>query len=321
MSYRSKLFSLGLIAAVAARGADQTATLRIAGDPAVSSVVQYWVEGYQRLHPDVTITTHLSGTDTGMAALYTGTADLTLMGRSPYPIEIQAFEWVFKYKPAQIPVMSGSLDRDGASPALVLVVNSGNPLVSLGLDQLARVFGGDPTATAPKTWGDLGLGGAWKDRPVHLYMPDAMSGTGRFFRHVVLADGRMMNWDQITEFTDAGDASANHQVASAVAADPDGLGVSSMEGLPAAVRAVAIGSKGGAPAELATRETVVDRTYLFSRSVIACFNRAAGKRVPPPVADFLNYVLGEAGQGTVAATGGFLPLEPAYRSAQQAALR
>ena len=113
--------------------ASVSGTLHLSGNPAMTAVVQQWVKGFKRVQPKVDVVLHLTGTDTGIAALYTGKAELALMGREPYPIEIQAFEWVFRYKPTQLRIMTGSLDRHVGQVAgpCGCIVNRRNPLTRL----------------------------------------------------------------------------------------------------------------------------------------------------------------------------------------------
>lgn len=290
--------------------------LRIAGNPEMTGVVARWTAAIQQEHPGVRIETHLTGSDTGMAALYTGKADLALLGRTPTPSEIQAFEWIFHYQPARIEIMTGSLDRAGKSPALVLFVHRDNPLAQLTLAQLDGVFG-TAHRFAPadiRTWGQLGLTGEWADQPIHLYAPDAMSGTGRFFRHIVLDDSRMMNWGQLAEFSDTAvplerNHDAGRQIIAALAQDRCGLAVSSLGFATDRVRAVPV-------SVAATRETVMARQYPLSRAVIACYNRKPGAAPDPLVREFLRYILGPAGQRVIAADHGYLPLTTAQAAEQ-----
>lgn len=200
----------GLLLAGLPLHAESTGVLRIAGNPELATRVAFWADAFHRQHPGVRVETHLTGSDTGMAALYTGKADIALLGRDPTLVEIQAFEWIYHYKPTQQKILTGSLDRPGRSPALVVFVHRDNPLRSLTLAQLEAVFGTEHKRSAGniRTWGQLGLTGEWADRPISLYAPDAMSGTGRFFRHAVLGDSRMMNWAALTEFTDGTDHDA-----------------------------------------------------------------------------------------------------------------
>ena len=308
------LLLLGLVApALCADG-----VLRVAGNPEMTAVVARWSVAFQKQHPRVRIETHLTGSDTGMAMLYTGKADLALLGRSPTLSEIQAFEWIFRYKPAQVEILTGSLDQAGKSPAPVLFVHRDNPLASLTLAQLDAIFGTEHRLAPAdiRTWGQLGLTGEWADKPIHLYAPDAMSGTGRFFRHVVLNDSRMMNWAQLTEFSDRdvpreATHDAGRQIIAALARDRYGLAVVSFAFASDQVKPVAVETVS------ATRDTLIARQYPLTRTVSACFNRKPGTPADPLVLEFLRYILSREGQREVTPGDGYLPLTP-DQAAEQA---
>ena len=290
-----------------------TGTLRCAGDPAMAGIAAAWAKGFEALHPGVHVELHLTGSDTGIAGLYTGKADIAFMGRSPMPIEIQAFEWVFRYKPLQVDILTGSAGQAGRSPALAVIVRRDNPLAAISLPQLARLFAAAPAG--PRTWGDLGLKGTWAARPVALYTPDMMSGTGRFFRHLVLADSRMLNWPQITEISggplgSGSEDDAGKAIARAVSADPEGLGLASLGDLAGDVRVVPVSDSDSSPPWAPTVETVKDRTYPLSRACFALVNSPPGSSPSAVVSAFLSYLLSPEGQATVASEGSYLPLQP-----------
>jgi phosphate transport system substrate-binding protein len=297
--------------------------LRIAGNPQLQVLVQRWVARFRRLHPHLRIETRLTGSDTGMAALYTGKADIALLGRSPTASEIQAFQWVFGYRPAQLDVATGSFDQPGRSPALVLFVHRGNPLQQLSLAQLDAIFGAGhrPGTVNIRSWGQLGLTGEWAHRFIHLYMPDATSGSGRFFRHVAMADGAAMNWAHLTEFHDTaltgvGADDAGRKVASALARDRYGLAIASLGDRNDRIRPIAVRENDHATPLQADRNSVFLRQYPFSRSVVACYNPAPGAAANRLAIEFLKFVLGKQGLQQVTPSTGYLPLT-AERAAQQ----
>ena len=307
-----------LLAGLTLHGAapELSGVLRLAGNPELGAVVKSWSEQFQKRHPAVRIETHLTGSDTGMAALYTGKADLALLGRTPTAAEIQAFEWIFHYKPAQVEILTGSLDRAGKSPAPVLFVHRDNPLSGLTLAQLDAIFGTEHRFAPAdiRTWGQLGLTGEWADKPIHLYAPDAMSGTGRFFRHVVLNDSRMMNWAQLTEFSDtaiprAATHDAGRQIIAALAKDRYGLAVANLDFPNDQVRAVTV-------SVTATRGTLISRQYPLTRAVLACSNRKPGAPADPLVGEFLRFVLSPEAQQAVPPDAGYLPLSATLAAEQ-----
>ena len=312
---------LGLCAAPPLH-AELTGVIRIAGNPELASRVTYWTNGFQRQHPAVRVKAHLTGSDTGMAALYTGKADLALLGRSPTPIEIQAFEWVYRYQPTQIEVLTGSLDHPGRSPALVVFVHRDNPLRSLTLTQLEAIFGTEHRRSPEnlRRWGQLGLTGDWAEHPINLYAPDAMSGTGRFFRYAVLGDSRMMNWEVLKEFTDSSQRphNAGTQIVAALAADRYGLAVANLGYSDDRVRPLALAVDAGSAPVSATRDTLVTREYPLTRVVTALCNCAPGAPLDPLVREFLRFILSPGGQQDHA--DGYLPLAAADAARQRAKL-
>jgi len=250
-----------------------------------------------------------------------------LLGREATAAEVKAFEWIFRYPPAAIEVGTGSVGVAGRSPALVVYAHRDNPLARLTLAQLDAAFGCEHLRGAPeniRTWGQLGLGGDWRDRPIHLYAPDTEEGTGRFFRHVVLGDSRMLDWEHVREFADTKGLPATHdagrKILAALAADPLGLAVASGGGEDARAKPLALAATAAGPFVAATRENLVARAYPLTRPVLAYVERAPGAPLEPKVREFLAYVLSPAGQKEIERTGGYLPLTPAAARAWRAKL-
>jgi phosphate transport system substrate-binding protein len=68
-------------AAADAPAPTESGTIRVWSSEAMRGVVARWQQGFSRHHPGVAIVSTPSGTDVAMAGLYTGRADLALMGR------------------------------------------------------------------------------------------------------------------------------------------------------------------------------------------------------------------------------------------------
>jgi phosphate transport system substrate-binding protein len=292
-------------------------TLRVWGSEATRSVVKRWQQGFRKYHPNATLATNHIGSDVAVAGLYTDSADMALLGREPTASEIQAFEWIFRYKPSRVEIMSGSLDAPGKSPALVVFVHKDNPLSKLTLAQLDAIFGYEHRRGLDnmRTWGQLGLGGDWASRPINLYARDITSGTGRFFRQVVLIDSRNMNWDHLQEHSDrkSPDGSvldADRQILDQLSGDRFGMAVSNLRFIRPELKPLALAAEAGEPFVEATRDHLIARQYPLGRTVIALINRAPGHAIDPKVRAFLRYILSRDGQAEVAREGDFLPLDP-----------
>jgi phosphate transport system substrate-binding protein len=293
----------------------ESGTIRVWSNEAMRAVVVRWQQGFSRHHRGVTVVDTPIGTDVAMAGLYTGRADVALMGREATASEVQAFEWIFRAKPARVEIMNGSLAAPEKSPALVVFVHPDNPLSKLTLAQLDAIFGHehrrglDPIVT----WGQLGLRGDWAARPIDLYGPDATSGSGVFFRHAVLGDSRNLNWDRMREFSDekgAGSAlrSAGRQIVDALSRDRFGIAVANLGFAGPQVKALALAAGDRGPFVNATTESVGSRTYPLTRTAFALFKRLPGRPLDPKVQEFLTYILSDEGQAEVGREGDYLRL-------------
>lgn len=290
--------------------------VRVWGNAQIGPLVRHWAEGFARLHPGIRVEAHMAGSDVGMAGLYTGQADIALLGRKATGSELQAFEWVFLYKPVVLQIMTGSLDRAGLSPALAVMVHKDNPLQAVSMAQLATIFGHtSDDSIGVRTWGQLGLRGEWASRAIHAYGPMAESGTGKFFRTVVLADSNRMNWENFVEFEDPVSACAvddsGARIATALASDPQGIALGNLQFQHPMVRVLAV-SDGQAEAQLPTRKNLIERRYPLTREVLAYVH----PDIDPQVKGFLDYVLSPAGQAVVQEEGGYLPLSERLRQEQ-----
>ncbi len=290
-------------------------TLRIWGDRYMASVVQRWEDGFRRYHPEVSFETQLMGTDTAMPGLYGGVADIALFGRESNTTENDGFLHSLQYKPLQLRLMTGSLADPGKSYAPVLFVQKDNPLSRLTLAQVDRIFGcGQPGAGAPaRTWGDLGLTGEWKNKPLHLYTFDMESGTGVFFLRRLQGESKKMNWPIIHEFSnkphiDGTEYEAGEQTMDALINDPLGLAVSGLHFADERVKPLALAADEHSPYVQATRETLIDGSYPLTRMTFAFLNVPPKQEARPLVKEFLRFVYSEEGQQIITADHGYLPL-------------
>jgi phosphate transport system substrate-binding protein len=297
------------------------ATLRIWGPPAMSAVVKRWASGFHQLHPDVTVIPRLMGSDTAIPGLYSGQADIALLGRNDDETDDNGFSRPKGYRFTRLEVMSGSLETDGESPALAALVSRGNPVSRLTIEQIRRIAGCScgPNAAGPLTWGALGAAGAWAKRPVHLYLMDIDSGTGAYFLRTVMGGSGALDWSRVREFHDARGADGSMQRAAALAAaavrqDPDGIAVSNLQYARTGLKLVAIAARSDGPFVLPTRTAIIAGTYPLARKAYAFIDRAPGKSIDPRVGQFLQYVLSPAGQGDVRQAGGYLPLAASARA-------
>ncbi|MFS2136253.1 PstS family phosphate ABC transporter substrate-binding protein [Duganella sp. Dugasp56] len=281
-------------------------------------LVAAWQRGFQRNHPGVRFETTLRGTSTGIGGLYTGAADLALMERAPIAIELDAYVPLFKAEPSAVSIATGSLDVAHHNPALVVYVHQDNPLTRLTLAELDGVIGADRRRAGRqlRTWGDLGLKGAWAQRPIHVYITPIAGDDAQFIEHAVMGDSQKWAGD-LREFADAGGIDGGQRVLDALAADPGAIAISTMVYRNARARPLALSAGDGAPYVAASRETVANRSYPLARGVTMTFNRP----LAPHIKAYLDYILSDEGQAAIARDGGYFPLQPAAAQAERSKLQ
>jgi phosphate transport system substrate-binding protein len=306
---------------------DVAGVIRVWGTAELSPVLTRWQQAFKKTHPTARFESRMTGSDIGLPGLYTRRADVALLGREATAPEIKAFEWIFRYQPARIEVATGSPGTPGRSPALVVYVHRDNPLASLTLTQLDAAFGCERLRGAPaaiRTWGQLGLTGGWRDRPIHLYAPDTEEGTGRFFRSVVLNDSRMLDWEHLREFVDTKGTPSTHdagrKILDALATDPLGLAVAGAGLGDARVKPLALATDARGPFVALTRDSLVTRNYPLARPIFVYLNHAPGAPLDRKTREFLAFVLSAEGQREIEAAGDYLPLTESNLRVQRAQL-
>jgi phosphate transport system substrate-binding protein len=287
--------------------------IRVWGNPRIGVLARRWASAFRASHPQVRIELHMTGSDTAMAGLYTGQADIALLGRTATASETKAFEWVFRHPPTRVQILRGSLDRQGKSPALVAFVQRENPLAQINIAQLAGLLLHRPVAGAYpiRTWGQLGLRGKWSRRPVDLYIPDTESGTGRFLREAVLGGSALLEWRRVTEFSvedeNGSSREARTRILSALAHDRYGLALASLPHGDWPVKPLRLAARAGGPYYAPTRASIVDGRYALGRAVYAYFN-SAEQDLEPAVREFVQYIDSPDGQALVQPGDGYLAL-------------
>ena len=310
-----------------AAGAPLAGTIRVWGNPYIPELVQAWQDGFRRLHPLVEFKTRLKGTEAAMAGLYGGIADVVFIGREAYQPELQAFEEWSGYPPTGVKITSGSYATPHKTFALMVYVHKDNPLASISLTQLDAIYGverrrGAPTAL--RTWGDLGLGGAWAAQPIHVLGYNFDTGMAGFFRLTVLRDSQRWN-PELKDFdngrTPTGEViNAGNYILNAVAHDPLAIGFANVQFENPGVRRLALSEETGqAPIEPSI-ENAWRRRYPLTRFSTAYINRPPGQPIAPRVREFLRYILSRDGMAAVVTDGAFLPLDAAGIERERRAL-
>jgi phosphate transport system substrate-binding protein len=280
-------------------------------------LVKSWEEGFAKYQPGVKFEYDMYGTASAMGALYTGKGDIAILGQEIYPFETVAFQQVKHYPPLGIEIATGSLDVRNFDFAIGVFVNKKNPLSRMTLDQIDKVFAwheGGKSANI-ETWGQLGLKGAWADKPIHLYGWYESDVFSTFVEHAALHDGHrwrcgMKQYAHIHR-ADGTIYDSGQQILDDLANDPYGMALSNVRYLKGnAVKPLALARTAAGPYYAATKDTLIDRQYPLERIIPAEIDRVPGQPVDPKVKEFLLYILSREGQEDIVRNGKYLPMQP-----------
>ena len=294
----------------------------------LKGMMRDWEQDFHRFQPNVRFQDDLASSAAAMAGLYTGRANLGVLAREIVPMEVAAYQKMTGQKIFPVTVLTGSYADPDKLMALGIFVNRGNPLARLDLQQLDAIFGAQHLAGAPaniRTWGQLGLGGAWKDRPIHPYAGPAGDEAPAFYFSQTVMHGSTLWNESLRQLDDIAPPDGKHidgyqRAVDAVATDPDGIAVTVVGYHNPQAKLIAIARTFAGPYVVPSRASVAERSYPLSRSVTFYINDGPKIAPDPAVIEFLRYVLSREGQEQALREGDFLPLTPQIARAQLARL-
>ena len=306
----------GLPAYVPVTGTDIGGTFSAAASDVLPDLARRWIVAFERLYPRVHIdlSPPYAGS-LGALRLAAGKLDLVFVSRELKPTDISAFRAKFGYAPLSMPVSGGTYRHYGFLDAVGVFVNQANPLQRIDFAELDAILsrtqwrGGSPILR----WGQLGLTGAWADRPIHIYGVKPWNGFEEFVRERVLSTpGSRGAWRGGINF-----AKTVFPIASEVAADPDGIGYSGLAFIDSPVKLLPLRAAAGGAYVAPTYESVASAAYPLSRLVYINVNRAPGKPLPPALAEFMRFIVSRQGQQVVLDQAIYLPLRAAQARASR----
>lgn len=310
-------------------GPQLTGWLRLHGNNYLSdgALGDYWQRAFAKYQPGIRISYYLPTAAVAFAALYYNQADL-VMSHHPGFYDLLAYQRVMNCDPVEFTVVTGSYDVAGWENSTVILVNQDSPLKGITLQELDGVFGAareggwagtnfrPDWARGPegniRTWGQLGLTGAWAGRRINVYgfnlryntatdfadkvlhASDKWNEEIHAFAHIVQPDGkRYIQADQITD---------------ALARDPAGIAYNRYRGERPGVRRLPVAAKAGGPYVEHTIENVQNRTYPLYSEAYFYTTVKPGEAMNPIVKEFIRFVLSQEGQAEVMRDGKYLPL-------------
>jgi len=282
-------------------------SIKSVGSDTMINLMTNWAESFKKLYPSITVEIEGKGSGTAPTALIAGTANFGPMSRLMKDQELDEFSKKFGYKPTPI---ATSIDM------LAVYVHKDNPIASLSLEQIDAIFSKTRKSGAAKditTWGDLGLTGEWKDKPISLYGRNSASGTYTYFKEHALAKG---------DYKDSvKDQPGSSGVVQSIASDKFAIGYSGIGYKTADVRAVPLSKDAKSPVVEASPENAYSGKYPLARFLYIYVNLKPGTELDPLRREFLRFVLSRQGQEDVVKDGYFpLPGRIAADGLKQAAI-
>ncbi|MCU0936759.1 MAG: phosphate ABC transporter substrate-binding protein PstS family protein [Gammaproteobacteria bacterium] len=261
------------------------------GSDTLANLMTFWAEEFKRLYPSVNVQVQAAGSSTAPPALTEGASNLGPMSRLMKDGEVAAFERAHGYKPLAIPV---------AIDTLAVYVHKDNPIQGLTLEEVDAIFSSTRRCGASRdvrTWGDLGLAGAWATRDLQLFGRNSVSGTYGYFKDRALCKGDFKN----TVNEQPGSAS----VVQSVSASLNGVGYSGIGYQTSGIRTVPLAKRKGDEYVAPDQKTALSGRYPLSRFLYVYVNKHPSRPLPPLEREFLRMVLSRTGQALVVKDGYF----------------
>jgi len=301
-----------------------TGTIRLWGHGSpkhdfLGKLLHRWDRDFHRYQPYVTIVNDMYGTASAVGALYTGAGDLALLGEEISPAAEAAFKRERHYEPTLFEIATGNVDVNYFDYAHMVFVNRANPLDRLTLPQLARILGEPPPGQGSgpiRTWGQLGLKGAWAQRRIQPYSWKVGQDFALFLQARVL--GGSIPWNpQVRQFVtydrpDGTIIDRGEQILTALAHDPSGIAISNARFANPSVKILKLAATSSGPYVSPSVQTLIAQQYPLTRIIPAIVDVPPGQPLNPPIREFLRFLLSRQGQRALIEASGYLPLGPEY---------
>ena len=285
-------------------------TLAAVSADTMEGMIKSWGEAFKRQHPEANIAETMRELNPeDRAALGPNTDQVFNNSNEPY-------EDAYGYEPFRVQVSMAAFNLREHIQAIGVYVNKDNPISQLSLAQLDAMYSCTRRRGYPAditTWGQLGLTGAWADKPVHIYgRAIKKDEVGMYFRDIVLLDGLYKD-----SFQSPGKG-VSVDVVKAVTEDPYGIGYCAFAYKTEALKSLALFDDRGVLGQ-PTLGDVASGRYPLDRPLYFYVNRKPGQPLDPLVKEFLSFVLSREGQEIVARAT-YLPLPSVVAAAERAKL-
>jgi phosphate transport system substrate-binding protein len=234
-------------------------TITLAGSTSVSPLMELLTADYGKVKSSVKFNINATGSGDGIKAVPAETAEIGMSSRELNPAEKGA----------------GIDEHLIAIDGIAVIVNSGNPVSNLTIEQIRNIYTGAVT-----DWNQLGGG---KSGKIAVVSREPGSGTRGAFEEIVKFQDKLVKG--AIEFDGTGAVKAE------VSRNADAVGYISLGSLDASVKALNV--EGVA----ATSANVVNNSYKIARPFLLLTKK--GRALNQETVAFLDWILSPAGQAVV----------------------
>ncbi|GAB6091151.1 PstS family phosphate ABC transporter substrate-binding protein [Spirochaeta dissipatitropha] len=262
--------------------------LHIVGSDTFHSSVVILLDLFRSYFPDISFHVDSRGSDSAVPALVEGVSIISSISRSLLPSEEQLLISRFGNSP---------LILDAAGDAIAVYVHPDNPIESLSLFELKRIFSADSDVS---TWGDLGVRGRLSSESITRYGRRSNSGTYGVFRERILNGADFIGNYQAL----AGSSLLVRRISD----EPWAIGYSGIGYASQSVKVLPLKDEAGR-LRYPFGDDVMNASYPLQRSLSFVLGAPLQQNLPDQLVTlaFLDFVLSQEGQSLIAADG-FLPL-------------
>lgn len=256
------------------RDSEQGNSLQIKGSDTMVNLSQAWAEEFMKQHPGYSVAVTGGGSGTGITSLINNTCDIAEVSREMKESEIIMAE----KKGIQPHKITVALD------GLAVVVNPGNPVSQLTIDQLADMFRGKIT-----NWQEVG----GRNAKIVLLSREVNSGTHVYFKEHVLRKGDPQSKEEFAPRALL--LSSSQAIADEVSQNLDAIGYYGMGYITSKEKPIKIGGSSSSPYVSPTPDNVVNGSYPISRPLLMYTKGEPAGTVKM----FIDFVLSPQGQELV----------------------
>ncbi len=305
-------------------------TIRVCGNNYIgdSPLGGWWQAEFAKYQPGIKIVYNLQTAADAIACLYEDRGDIGI-DHQPLFYDDLANLRLKGFLPSGISVVTGAYDVIGWQNTLAIIVNASNPITGVTLEQLDGIFGSqraggwvrttwdprlarDPAANI-RSWGQMGLPGAWASRSIDTFGFSLRYATALEFSDDVLKASDKWNGNLLAfgnyKRPDGSTYLESDQIVDHVAHDPGGIGyIRFHEDLPKTVKVLAVANTPGGPFIPLTMDSERERSYPLWGQQSFWVEAKPGRPLDPKLYEFIRFVLSRQGQDLVQRDGKYLPL-------------